>query len=349
MHFFLYLCAKFLFGMKKLLFLGVLLTLLFPACSKQHRASSVAPVPVSVMTIYTAADTTIRHYVGAIESDTKVDLTFPMGGTLTQICVSNGQTVHRGDLIAAIDDTRARSMHEASLATLRQAEDAYDRMRKVYEQGGISEVRWMQMETDLAKAQQSELSSRKSLDDCRMISPVDGVVDIHKASVGSHVRPAEAFASVQSVDVMNVRYTIPEQEIDRIEIGDRICVEIPALHDTTVEAKVIERSLVANPMGHTYTICARLARPVGALPGMVAKVSMAKTGSVGVVIPTNCIITVYDGQVVWIVRDSVAVRQHIECSDLVRNGVLVSSGLADGDIVVIDGYQKLYPGAKVTY
>lgn len=349
MHFFLYLCAQILFSMKKFLFLGVLIALLFTACSKQKRATSVAPVPVSVMTISTAADTTIRNYVGVIESDTKVDLTFPVGGTLTQICVSNGQTVRRGDLIATIDDTRARSMYEASAATLRQAEDGYERMRKVYEQGGISEVRWMQMETDLAKARQSEISSRKSLNDCRMVSPVDGVVDIQRASVGSHVRPSEAFASIQSVNVMNVRYTIPEQEIDRIEVGDCIEVEIPALRDTIVAARVIERSLIANPMGHTYTVCARLTRPVGALPGMVAKVRTAKTGSVGVAVPANCIVTVYDGQVVWVVRDSVAVRQHIEYSDLVRNGVLVSSGLVDGDIVVIDGYQKLYPGAKVTY
>lgn len=320
------------------------------SCTKSEQTKTmVTPVPVRVMTISTASDTTIRNYVGVVESETKVDLTFPMGGTLTNIYVKNGQTVRKGDLIATIDDTRARSMHETSEATLRQAEDGYERMLKVYKEGGISEVRWMQMETDLAKARQAEVSSRKSLEDCRLVAPVDGVVDIQKLSVGSHVRPSEVFASVQNVDVMNVRYTIPEQEIGNIVVGDEVEVEIPALGTEVYRAKVVERSLVANPMGHTYTLRARIEPVKGVLPGMVVKAHMTKTGSVGIVVPTECVVTVYNGQVVWLVKDSVVSRQHIKWSDLVRNGVLVTDGLNDGDIVVVDGFQKLYPGAKVTY
>lgn len=107
--------------------------------------------------------------------------------------------------------------------------------------------------------------------------------------------------------------------------------------------------MIANPMGHTYTVRASLKDAKDVLPGMVAKVRMRKTGTVGVVIPSDCVLTVYDGYVVWTLVDSVAHRQHIQCSDLVRNGVLVTEGLQDGDILVVDGYQKLYPGAKVTY
>lgn len=335
--------------MRKIVLFCVFCAGVLMACSKQAKPVEVAPVPVSVLTVSTKADTTTRHYVGTVEADTKVDLSFPLGGTLTGLYVTNGQMVHKGDLIATIDDTRARSMHDAAEATLAQAEDAYERLRQVYEQGGISEVRWMQMKTDLSKARNSALSARKNMEDCSMVAPVDGIIDIQKVSVGSDIRPSGHFASVQNVDQMNVRYTIPEHEIDRIAIGDEVLVEVPARGDALLKARVVERSLIANPMGHTYTVCARLEDPNGVLPGMVAKVMMSKTGMVGVVIPAHCVVTVYDGQVVWLVRDSNVSRQHILCTDLVRNGILVTDGLEDGDIVVVEGYQKLYPGAKVTF
>lgn len=334
--------------MKKCALYLLALAFLPLACTKKS-ASVVPPIPVSVMEVSTASDTTIRHYVGTIESDTKVDLTFRLGGTLTELNVRNGELVRAGQRIAAVDDTRARALHEAALATLRQAEDAYTRMERVYKEGGISDVRWMQMLTDLEKARQSEISTRQNVEDCYMVAPVTGVVEVRNISVGSHVAPVEKFATIQDLRAMNVRFTIPEQEIGRIGVGDAVELSLPALEYAERRAIINERSLVSNPMGHTYTVRASLQDGRDVLPGMVAKVRMHKTGNVGVVIPSSCILTVYDGYVVWAVKDSMVHRQHVVCSDLVRNGVLVTEGLQDGDIVVVDGCQKLYPGAKVSY
>lgn len=308
------------------------------------------PLKVEVLYIATESDTTVRNYVGVVEPETKVNLSFPLGGTLTELNVRNGDRVRAGQRIASVDDTRARALHDAALATLRQAEDGYERMERVYKEGGISDVRWTQMLTDLEKARQTEITTRQNVEDCHMYSPVDGVVELRTISVGSRVAPVETFASVQDLRVMNVRFTIPEHEIGRVKSGDKIEVVLPALEADGVEATITERSLVANPLGHTYTLRARLENVENVLPGMVAKVRMSHTGNSGVVIPAKCLVTVYDGVVAWVVdADSLVNRRHVTVSDFVRNGVLVTDGLQDGDRVVIDGYQKLYPGAKVTF
>lgn len=335
--------------MKKILLFLSLTSMIMVACSKPV-TSEMPPMKVDVLYISTEADTTVRNYVGVIEPETKVNLSFPLGGTLTELNVRNGDRVRAGQLIASVDDIRARALHDAAVATLRQAEDGYARMERVYKEGGISDVRWTQMLTDLEKARQTEISTRQNVEDCRLYAPVDGVVEIRSVSVGSRVAPVETFASVQDLRVMNVRFTIPEQEIGRVETGDTIGVVLPALSEASVGAIITERSLVANPMGHTYTLRARLEKAENVLPGMVAKVRMSHTGTTGVVIPAKCVVTVYDGVIAWVVdADSVVSRRHITVSDFVRNGVLVTDGLQDGDRVVIDGYHKLYPGAKVTF
>ena len=115
---------------------------------------------VEVMVVAADDNTNQRDFVGEIGSETELDLGFPLGGTLTKVAVQNGQRVKKGQLLAEVDATTARSLHNTALATLRQAEDAYERMKNVHKEGAISDVRWVQMETDLEKARQSVVAAR---------------------------------------------------------------------------------------------------------------------------------------------------------------------------------------------
>ena len=331
--------------MKKiLLFAGIICIL--AGCKKVEKQREVAPIPVQVMTITEVADSAVRHYAGSLEAVQAVDLTFPLGGTLTGVYVQNGQRVKRGQCLAAIDDTQARAMHDAALATLRQAQDAADRMQKVYKEGGVSEVRWMQMQTDLAKAEQTAVTTAKNLEDCRMCAPFDGVVELKNRAAGSDVRPAEVLASVHDISALLVRFSVPEQAVAEVAVGSSIRLYIPAL-DTTVTAVIREKAMVASSIGHTYSVRALLSPLPNALPGMAAKVRMNDAREQGIVIPSRCVVTVTDGSIVWVMKDGIAVRQHVEVTGFERNGVMIKSGLEAGDLLITEGYQKLFPGAKV--
>ena len=262
-------------------------------CRQVEKQREVAPIPVQVMTISEASDSVVRHYAGSLEAVQAVDLTFPLGGTLSGVYAQNGQRVKRGQCLAAIDDTRARAMHDAALATLRQAQDAADRMQKVYKEGGVSEVRWMQMQTDLTKAEQAAVSTAKNLEDCRMFAPLDGVVELKNRAAGSDIRPAEVLATVHDISALMVRFSVPEQAIADIEVGSSVQLNIPAL-DTTVTAIIREKAMVASSIGHTYSVRAQLAPLPNVLPGMVAKVRMCDAREQGIVIPGRCVVTVSD-------------------------------------------------------
>jgi hypothetical protein len=81
---------------------------------------------------------------------------------------------------------------------------------------------------------------------------------------------------------------------------------------------------------------------------MVAKVHIKYNKStMGTVVPSNCIHTMPEGQVVWVIENGAAKQRVISVGDFVKGGVLVTSGLIDGDSVVVGGHQKLYNSAKV--
>ena len=81
---------------------------------------------------------------------------------------------------------------------------------------------------------------------------------------------------------------------------------------------------------------------------MVAKVHTEYASSVGTVVPSDCVHTMPEGQMVWVIEDGVAQQRKITVGDFVKCGVMVTAGLTAGDTVVTKGYQKLYTGAKVS-
>lgn len=327
--------------------------LLIAGCNSKKKQPPFNPViPVEIEVVGTTDGSNTRNYVGTVQSEMKVALSFPLGGTLKGIYVHNGQRVKQGTLVAKVDETTAKSLHDAALATLNQAEDGYRRLKQVYDEGGVSQVRWVQMETDLEKARQAEISTRKHLQECTLYAAQDGVISMGDHVIGEHMGPAEPFCYVVDMNKLMVSFSVSEKEIGMINIGDQATATIPALDNAEKTIVVYDKALLSNPLGHSYTVKASIAPDEKeVLPGMVTKIQLAlhSDEGTGIVIPSSCVQTMPDGIAVWVVCNGKACRRKIEVSDFIKNGVLVKEGLKDGDTIVTVGYQKLYNGAVVSF
>lgn len=337
--------------MKQVITLVACATLFLYSCnSKQSgdRGWSDA-IAVEVMVVNDANAGMERNYVGDIGSEQEVAISFPMGGTLTKVAVKNGDRVSKGQLLAEVDATTAASLHATALATLRQAEDAYRRLENVHREGGISEVKWVEMETNLEKARQAEVSARKHMEDCTIRAPFSGVVSCADRYVGQELKPGEPFCRVLDMNRLRVGFSVPEQEISLIKVGDAASAVIPAMGDANLTLRVSDKSLMANPLGHTYKVYASVVsgEGKGLLPDMVAKVHVCLNAMGGILVPADCVQTMPEGNIVWVVENGKAQHRLIEVGDFARNCVVVVDGLSTNDTVVTAGQQKLYTGAKV--
>ena len=335
--------------LKPLCIITVLLALV--SCGRKDRTPSgwSDTISVETMVVHSASSPTERNYVGDVGSEQELSLSFPLGGTLTKVAVSNGDRVVKNQLLAEVDGTAATSMHATALATLRQAEDAYRRLEAVHREGGISEVKWVEMETNLEKARQAEVSSRKHMEDCTLRAPHAGVVSCGTHQVGQEMKPGEPFARLLDMGHLNIRFSVPEQEILLINNGDTATAVVPALGNEALKLRVSDKSLSANPLGHTYNVSASIVsgNTKGLLPDMVAKIKVRLNSQGGIVVPSDCIQTMPEGIVVWVVKNGKAEHRLISVGEFIRNGVMVTDGLEAGDTVVTAGHQKLYTGATV--
>ena len=334
--------------LKSFLYLTLSLVLIGCGDNSDKNKQFDPTIPVNFAVVDSTDGSNFRAYVGTLKSEVKIALSFQLGGNITDIYVHNGQKVKKGDIIAKVDETTARSLHDAALASLNQAEDGYVRLKQVHEEGGISDVRWVQMETDLEKARQTEISTRKHLEDCTIYAPQDGIVSMGERVVGEYLRPSEPFCYLIDMNKIIVEFAVPEKEIGMINIGDKATAEIQALDIIGETVEITDKSIVSNPFGHTYSVKAKInLKDKEPLPGMVVKVLMNVTAHSGIIVPASCVQTMTEGLAVWKVKNGKSYRCIIEVGDFVKNGVLVTKGLNNGDTIVTVGYQKLYNGAPV--
>lgn len=338
--------------MNKKLLPFLIIALSLAACQKPEqtqRKSMQKPISCRVIVAGEEQSISTRNYIGEISSESEIPLSFSLGGEIIELCVKNAAHVRKGQVIARVDPTQADAMLESAKAVLDQAEDGYKRAKPVYEKGGISELKWKEIETDLQKARSMYISSKKRQENCTLKAPQDGYVQLRQVEVGQTLAPSQRIGVLLDLNRLTAVFTVPENEVGALQNGQKIEVLIPALNLQS-RASITKKDLVSTQLAHTYEVRAAIDDKEivnQLLPGMVCKAVISNTEKDGITVPASCIIVQKSGKSVWVLKNGEIERRMIEVGEYAQNGVIVREGLCVGDTVITEGYQKLYNGAKI--
>lgn len=305
-------------------------------------------IPVGVLYIDTMSNVVRTTYAGTLQEGHSMELSFKYGGTLQYLYVKEGTQVRKGQMLAKVNSSTAMSTYRSANATLAQAKDAYARLKKVYENGSLPEIKWQEMLANVEKAQASADMAQAMLNDNVLRAPYSGYIAEINVEKGQNISPMMPVMKIISKGDMMVKIAIPENEISNVNMNDSAQITIPALGSYVYTGVVAEKGLTADFVSHTYTVKVLLdSQNVNMVPGMIGKVTLQSDVKTGIIIPGNAILLGNNGKFVWIVKRGKATRSYIETAGYSGTGVVVSSGLRPGDHVIVEGYQKVSENMKV--
>ena len=292
-----------------------------------------------------------QGYVGVVEENEAVAVSFTTMGSVRRVLVSEGQTVARGQLLAELDDTQARNLLDGARASVAQAEDALVRYGQLHEKGSMTDAQWVEVQSKVAQARSQLAVAEKNLADCRLVAPVAGIVGRRAVSAGETVMPSQPVVTILDISSVKVRFSVPEADMASITPQTSTCIAVEAIQYETHGGR-IEKGVQADALTHTYDVRVRVNnKDKTLLPGMVAKVQMGFDGKTAFSLPLTAVQRRADGSLfVWtIAADSTAHRIPVSIGSTLGNRVEILSGLAVGQRVVCEGFQKLSEGTKVIY
>lgn len=331
-----------------LLFLSVAV-LCCVSCRDNSTVAVKQPVSVGVLSVGEAASVGLDHYVGEVRASRTVVLSPRHNGKLTAFSISLGDDVAKEQIVAQVESSAVIGANELAQATLKQAEDAYERLQKVHGTGSVSDVTMVDIETQLSKARASAESAEQALADCSVKSPFAGTVAKVFVTEGMEVSMGEPLAEIIDLSSLEIHIPVPETEIVNVKPGQRALMDVPALGLKEVQLKVVSKGVSASALSHTYDCVLKPAGKItGLMPGMVSRVYVNKSSLYSITVPSSSIRTDMTGRYVWIVNDEdIVCKVYVTVDGFSGDGVIVSSGLEQGDRLIVDGISKVSTGMKV--
>lgn len=335
--------------MRKLVLLCLSLIAVSCADKGNRKITEKDPVNVGVLTVTPMSSQYYKIYVGEIDASGSAVISTNHSGILEAINVQQGTRVKKGAVLAEVESKNVRATYDISHATLRQAEDGYERIKKVHESGTVADVKLVEIETQLAKAKAAARSSEISLEECKIKAPFNGTVSNILVEQGVQVNPGTPILKLVDLSTIEVGIPVPEAEIGLIKIGQKALIDVPALNIEGIEAKVSLKGVTASSPSHTYKCTlVPLKKQTELYPGMVCKVRLSEVSeTLRIRIPASAVEMDSNGRFVWVVQDGVVGRKYVTVEGYQDHGVVISSGLEPGEKVIVKGAAKVSTGMKV--
>ena len=308
-------------------------------------------IPVRTLIVSGLEAINERNYVGTAEESFAISMSFSLMGTVEKVAVSEGQRVSKGQLLAALNSGTVQNTYDVSNSMLKQAQDAYDRLASLHKKGSVTDIQFVEVETGLQQAKSMEAIALKNLEDTKLYAPFTGIISKRSIEEGANVMPGVAAFKLVSIDEIDIKVPIPENEIGSISVGQSAIVTIPAMNNAEYMGRVDKKGVEANPISHTYDIRVRIKNPqLSLMPGMVGKVALqSETDSEQIIVPNRVVQITHDGKhFLWIADGSSAKRRFVTVGSLANSGVVIAEGLKIGDRVIVDGYSKVSEGMQIS-
>ena len=329
----------------------ILLLLFTQGCvgkSNQQNTEKEAAVPVEVAQVEKKTISESKTYSGTLEGIEQASIVSKIAERIIDIKVHVNSPAQKGEVLIQLDRSGATSNFLQAQANYENADKNYERMKTLYESGAISKQLLDQAETafDVAKANYDASKSTVDLE-----SPINGIVTDLGVSVGDWVTPGMQLAIIANVHQMLVKFFVTEGEVAKINLSDSVRIYSEFNKERAVAGRIIEISRTASSDARSFQVKAKFdnTRDNWYKPGMFVNVDITLASQKNVtVIPTSAVIYENDKNVVYKVVDNKAFAVDVQTGLTNENVTEVTSGLKEGEIIVIAGMNNLSDSTEVT-
>ncbi len=342
-------------GIARLIIPALLSLTLVAGCNRENgspdRATGTKTLKVVTGTAAIDSSGMDNYYIGTAEASVETPASFATQGTVGNVFVAEGQIVGRGQVLATLVASSYENALKMAEAQEKQAKDAYDRLSKVYKDGSLPDIKFVEVESRLQQAVSARQIAGKNLDDCILRAPASGVVGKKNVEPGMNIIPANPVLTIFRIDEVYIKIPVPENEIPGIKKGEKAIVRIAALNNKEYEGVIKEIGVVADQVSHTFDVKV-LVRNKGReiKPGMACNVYLGRNGGKGVLtVPYSAIVGTGGSCFVYVLNpDGRTVRkQPVTTGNYRNNRIVVRSGLNLNDRIIVEGQHYLYDNATV--
>ena len=364
---------------RKLLIPGILLTLAACGAKKDAAAPGAGgppPAPVSVITVAPETVSNITELPGRIEAVRTAEVRARVGGIVQKRIFNEGSEVQAGQTLFQIDAAPFQAAYgsaEAVLiraeANLSQANGKLKRYRGLVESNAISKQEFDDLDNAQKLAAADVASARAALDIAKLnlsyatiTAPISGRIGRALVTEGALVtqNDQQSLALIQQLDPIYVTLTQSSVEMTRLReivsqsghggVKAKLTLVTEDGRAYPHSGQLLFSEAVVDPASSSVILRAQFPNPQrDLLPGMYVRVRLEQGVRPGTItVPQQAVMRTADGSMVMTVDAAGKVTPRpVKTDGAYAQNWIISSGLKQGDQIIVEGLQKAKPGATV--
>ena len=314
--------------------------------SKTAEQPQAAEVRLPNVTIMAASYKDVPQsdvYTANVEAYAKNNIAPQSPSRIQKIYVEVGDFVRAGQIVAKMDEV---SLNQSKLSMANDSLE-YSRIKKLYEQGGVSKSDFdaMELKYNVTRSQYQNL-----LENTILRSPVSGVITARNYDQGDMYGGAPIYV-VEQITPVKLYVGISEMDYTRVKKNDTVTLTADALPGKTFTGRIARIYPTIDAATHTFTAEVNVANGERLLrPGMYARVTVNFGSNHSIVVPDDCVVKQQGSGVrsVFVLQADNTVKEVVvTLGRHFGTEYEILSGVAEGDKVVVKGQASLKNGSKV--
>lgn len=285
---------------------------------------------------------------GNVTTKNLLVITPEYSGILTNVYVTEGQRVSKGQTLAKIDDGGLSQQLAQLKIQSALAKTTFERQQKLWNQKIGSEIQFLQAKSSYEAQEEAINQLQKQLSKTVVRAPFSGTIDDVITEKGSVVGAGQTpLMQIVNLDDMYIETDVPESYIPTVVQGKNVTVQFPVL-GTSIDTKVRQAGDVINVANRTFKIEVAVPNKDKTIkPNLTAKLKINDyTNPKAILVPQNIISENAEGeQYVYIVKDKKDNNQGTV------NKVIIKTGKTQGDVIevlegITNGAELIQEGAR---
>ncbi|MFI3282289.1 MAG: efflux RND transporter periplasmic adaptor subunit [Rikenellaceae bacterium] len=316
-----------------------------PKGTTQEESATVEQAKVLTKTAVAEAQEVqlLENFTSEIKAYKEVDIIPAASGVrIDKIMVDVGDRVREGQLLVSLDPTQ----YNQQMFTVQNLKADYERLKAVYEAGGISLQTLDQAKVSYDVQAESARNTKKNIE---IISPISGVVTQRNSDAGNMFM-SQSILHISQIDKLKVLVDVSEQFFPQVYVGMAVAITLEIYPNEVFEGRVSLIYPALDADSRTFTVEVTMDNSSNKLrPGMYARSEFVMGTKSGIMIPDVAVLKQYGSaeNYVYVVKDGVVERRSVVVGRKVGSFVDILSGLNIGDEVAVTAFSRISDGVSV--
>ncbi len=310
---------------------------------------------VTSVTVTEAVSSEFNHYLevqGKVDGQDNIAVSAQMPGTITAVYVKEGDAVHKGQVLAQLDNSVLQQQVDNLKQQLAFATNLYKKQKALWDQQIGSEVQYLTAKNNMESLEKNLAALKDQVEMTRIKSPINGSVEEVNLKVGQLASPGLPAVRVVNFSSAKVVAEIAEVYGPKVKPGNKVIVFFPDFN-TEISSQIRFTSKYINPVNRTFLCEVKLGpSKVEYRANMMAVVKINDYRNPSAFsVPVTLIRDSQSGKYIYIAKEEngklVARRLPVTVGNIYNGLAEITKGVTAGEKIITTGFNSLIDGESI--